>query len=448
MNLQVEPLDTHEVRITIDVDAATVNKARSAVAKDLSKQYRIPGFRPGMAPLNTIISHVGADYFAAQLADKIAQDAYPKALDEAKIEPYGPGSIEDVKNDPFQLIVKIPLEPKVDLKDYKSIRLPYPEVTVSNDEIEQQIMQLREDNAIIEAAERPAQLGDLIEGTLEGTLEGKTMFRTSSRRGFVLDEDKMGVPGLAALVVGMQAGDHEHKTLSMPADFENEEMRGKDIDVHIEIEKVSNRTLPDADDALAQTVGSFENLAALRADLHKTFLEYKTRQANREYTNQALEAFANLAEVKMPPSYLEDRLRDFIEDVKEDVRQDQGLPFEEWLKLQNKTLEQFREENRDIARQRGVRGLVMRELARAEKLNVSDSEIAAEVEFTAMRYGNRQKEVRRILQQAETRSTVENNILSSKVLQRMAAIAKGEADQPAAETTEPAATAEPVAQTQ
>ena len=141
----------------------------------------------------------------------------------------------------------------------------------------------------------------------------------------------------------------------------------------------------------------------------------------------------------MPPAFVDDRLKDLIEDVKQDIKDEERMPFDEWLKLQGKTEEQFCEDYRDTAKQRGLKGLVMRQMASAEGVLVSDGEIATEVEFTAMRYGQRQKEVRRLLQQEETRSTVKNNILTNKVLLRMVAIAKGEGDVPteviATETT-------------
>jgi trigger factor len=301
-------------------------------------------------------------------------------------------------------------------------------VVVANEEVEQQLMAIREDNVIVEMVEREVQLGDLAEGTIVGTVEGEEAFRNNARRPFVVLEDRMGIPGLAALVVGMKAGDNADKQLVFSDDYENENLRGKTAEVHLEITKVSSRTLPDADDALAQTVSSFNTLAELREDLHKRLLEVKTQQANREYANQALDAFAALAEVKMPPAFVEDRLKDLLEDVKQDIKDEERMPFDEWLKLQGKTEEQFREDYRETAKQRGLKGLVMRELSKAESLDVSDGEIATEVEFTALRYGQRQKEVRRLLQQDETRSTVKNNILTNKVLARMVAIAKGEGD--------------------
>jgi trigger factor len=445
MDVQVEPLDTHEVRLTITVDDDTVNKARRDTARDLAKQVRIPGFRPGNAPMAAVVRAVGGEQvFEAEVVDRVARVVYSKALDETKVEPYGPGAIEEVKQAPYQLVTRIPLEPVVDLKDYASVRLPFPDVVVSDSEVEQQLEYLREENAIVQAVERPAELGDLVEAEIHGHTEEAEVFHSNNRRGVVVDDQKLGIPGLAQLIVGMSAGDHKEETLTMPDDFAQEALRGKDVHVHIDVKRVSSRQLPEINDELAQAASSFTTLAELRDDLTKRMLEYKHRQATSDYATEALDAFTELAEVKYPPQFVEDRLADYVADFKEDVMESEGLPFEEWLKVQGKTEQQVKDELRPTAEARGKRGLVMRELARAEKLDVNDDEIAAEVEYTAMRYGSRQAEVRKLLAQEDTRSTVKNNILSNKVMDRLVKIAKGEAS---ATATEPASAevAEPAA---
>jgi trigger factor len=429
MNLQVEPLDTHEVRLTITVEEDVLNKARRDTARNLAKQVRIPGFRPGMAPQAAVIRAIGGeDAFNAEVIDQVAREVYPKALDASGIDPYGPGAIEEVKQDPYQLIARIPLEPVVNLKDYPAVRVPFPAIAVADEEIEQQLQYLREENAVVQQVERPVELGDLVEAHIHGHAGEEEVFHSNNKRGVVVDDERFGVPGLAALIVGMSAGEHKEASLTMPEDFGVESLRGKEVHVHIDVSRVSSRALPEINDELAQAASSFSTLAELREDLRKNLHNYKERQATQEYAVQVLDAFTEQAEVKFPPQFVEDRLNDYVADFKEDIREQEGMPFEEWLKLQGKSEKDVKEELRGTAEARGKRGLVMRELAKAEKLDVSDEEIAVEVEMTALRYGQRQDEVRRLLAQQDTRSTVKNNILSNKVMERMVKIAKGEAE--------------------
>ncbi|MCX6019388.1 MAG: trigger factor [Chloroflexi bacterium] len=430
MNLQVEILETHEARMTIGVDASDVEKARRDVAREMSKQVRIPGFRPGHAPTAAVVRAMGGEEaFMAEVTNKLANDLYPAALDEAKIEPYGPGRIDDLKAEPFALIAVVPLEPVIDLKEYKSIRLPAPEVSIDEAELQEQLSYIREENAIVTEAERPVEMGDLIEGTIVGMSGDEEVLRSQSRRGMVVDAKRMNVPGLAEAIVGMSAGEHKDVQVTFPEDHETEALRSKVVDVHIEVTRVSGRVLPELNDELAQAASAFSTIAEMIEDVRKQMLSYKQRQADSDYSLLVLDAFADLADVKAPPAFFEDRLSDLLQDFKEDVKRDSGLPWEEYLAMQNKDEAAVREELRPQAERRGKRGLVMREIGRAEALVVSEDEVAQEVESTAVRYGSRQSEVRKLLADRNTRDSVRNNLMSGKVMSCMVAIAKGEAAQ-------------------
>jgi trigger factor len=442
MDLQVENLDTHEARITINVPDDVVAQARRDVARRLSKQIRIPGFRPGNAPINVVVAAVGGEQaFAAEVADELGSKLYSQAIDEAKVEPYGPGQLEDIKSAPTQLIVRVPLEPAVDLRDYRSVRVPFTAPTVSDEEIESQLEYIREDNAIVELAERPAQMGDLVEADVIVTADGNEVMH--NHRPLVLDEDRINLSGLVQAIVGMSAGEHKDVTVTLPDDYSDESLRGKEATASIDVKRVSSRQLPEINDELAQTVGSFTTLAELREDLSKRLLEYKTRNAEQQYSTQVLDTFTNLSQIAYPPVYIEDRLSEMLDELKEQVGREDKMPWEDWLKVQGKTEEQVRQDLRPNAEMRAKRGLVMREIARAENVLVSDVEIASEVERTSMQFGGANNEdIRRMLMRDESRRAMHNNILSNKVMQRMMLIARGEAAEGEVEQEDATAPAE------
>ena len=429
MDLQVENLDTHEARITITIPDEAVAQARRDVARRLSKQFRIPGFRPGMAPINVVVNSVGEQVFTNELADELGSKYYSQAIDESRVEPYGPGQFEDIKSSPTQLVVKVPLEPTVDLKDYKSIRVPFVAPEVTGADVNSQLEYIREDNAVVELAERPAQLGDLVEADIEFSVDGAEILH--NHRPVVLDDARLGIPGLADVIVGMSAGEHKDVALKLPEDYSDESLRGKEGTAVVDVKRVSSRQLPDINDELAQTVGSFNTLADLRADLQNRLLEYRTRAAVQQYQTQVLDTFTSLSELAYPPIYVEDRLTELVNEFKEDVRRDENMPFEDWLKVQSKTEQQVRDELRPNAENRARRGLVMRQVAQAEGIQVNDEEIAAEVERTLAQYGGSSNaDLRRFLMREENRRDIQNKILTNKVLERMAQIARGESAEP------------------
>jgi len=437
MKLETEPLDGHQVRLTITLDDETVNRARREVAQALSKQVRIPGFRPGHAPLAAVIRAVGGEEaFNAELADHLAKQAYPKALDEAKIDPYGPGKILEFKTSPFQFIVQIPLEPTVDLKDYKSIRLPFPEVSVGDEEIERHLELMREDNAVIQLVERPAQFGDQVEADVVCKYHesGELALTIPPDNPIVMTPEGEILPGLANLLVGMSAGERKEATLVVPEDYNDEGLRGATLDLSIEVQRVNSRTLPDINDELAQTVGSFTTLAELREDLRQQLAERRRMQAEQAFLVQALDAFTALAEVRYPLEFIEDQLNELLEEFAEDIEDSQGLPFDEWLKVRGKTKEAVREELRPLAELRGRRGLVMRALAQAEGLTVSEVEVNARIDDIVSKQSRNYSSVKAAMSAPDIRSTIRRNILSNKILQRMAQIARGELEVASPET--------------
>jgi trigger factor len=436
MELQVEPQENHSVRLTITLDDETVNRARREVARALSKRFHIPGFRPGHAPLGAVIRAVGGEEaFNLELADYLAKQVYPKALDEAKVNPYGPGTIIEVKASPFQIVAHVPLEPTVDLKDYRSIRLPFPEIVVSEEEIEQELEKLREENAIIQLAERPAAISDLVEVKIEAKHQDSGDLALETEEEILLTTEKEDelLPGLSEFIIGMSAGERKEFALTMPEDVSYDTMRGATLDVTIEVKRVNSRTLPDINDELAQTVGNFTTLAELREDLRQKLAKRKEAIEKENFTVQVLDAFTALAEVRYPPEFIEDQLDKVVEEYSEDVERTLKMPFKEWLKIRNQTVEGIREELRAIAESRGRRGLVMRALVEAEGLTVDDEEIDTRIAYIAGPYPD--TAIMRAPSASDLRRTIKNNILSNKVLQRMVQIARGELE---SATPEPA----------
>ncbi len=434
MELQVEPQENHSVRLTITLDDETVNRARREVARALSKRLHIPGFRPGHAPLGAVVRAVGGEEaFNLELADYLAKQVYPKALDEAKIDPYGPGKIVEVKASPFQIVAHVPLEPTVDLKDYRTIRLPFPEIVVSEEEIEQELEKLREENVIVQLVERPAMLGDLVEVWVQAKNQDSGEIALEGEDEMVLTtEGKYELlPGLSEFIVGMSAGERKEFTLTMPEDVSYDTMSGATLDVTIEVKRVNSRTLPDINDELAQTVGNFTTLAELREDLRKKLAKRKEAEEEDNFAVQVLDAFAALAEVRYPPEFIEDQLNKVVEEYFEDIERTLKMPFKEWLKIRNQTEEGIREELRAIAESRGRRGLVMRALAQAEGLTVDDEEVDDRIAYIAGPRTN--ATVMRALNASDLRRTIKSKILSGKVLERMVQIAKGELEAAAPE---------------
>ncbi|MCW1970966.1 MAG: trigger factor [Anaerolineae bacterium] len=434
MNLQVEQLDTHEALLTINIEQAEYRKAQQAVARKLSKDYRFPGFRPGNVPMNLIIKAVGDEAFKYEVADELARTFYSKALEESKLNPYGQGKIEDIKDEPPQMVVRVSLQPEVDLRNYKEIRVEYAAPIVDEAEIQAQLEAMQNENAIVKMVERPASQGDLIEGKIVAYNANEEAVFDLEEDSFVLDDkldSAMHLIGLSEAVLGMSADENRTVALKVDDSEEDESLRGTEVSVQIRVDRVSSRELPSLDDSLAQTVGTFDTFADLRADVEHKLLDYKLEMANRDYNDIVVNAFANEATVIYPPSYMGDRLDEAIANLKDRAKNSEKMDFADWVKLQGVADEAgLREKIKTDVESQAKVNLVLGAVSKAESVMVAPNEIMEELQNFAQYLGD-QKAVNRLMRDQDFISGIYNRKLTNRVIERMGRIAKGEGEAPA-----------------
>jgi trigger factor len=414
-------LDERQVELKIEVDPKRVEDALRVQARRISREYNIPGFRRGKAPYRTIVQRFGREALLQQALEDLGQEIYKEALESEELEPYSAGSLEDMQLDPLVLTMRVPLQPVVDLGDYRELRLEPPVVSVDEEEIAAELEELRLDNVILEpAGERPAALGDVVALDVEAEVDGES-FISEDDYDLMLDvEDTSFTTGFVEQIVGLTAGEEKSFTLALPED-EGE------AEYSVKLLAIMNRILPELDDDLARTVGDFDTLEELRQDIHDNLLEQAQRQAEREYTESVIEALVDQSQVEYPPDLVEDQLDDMLEDLKNRL-QGQGISFDDYLKLTGQAEEAFRESNRPAAEKSARRGLVMSELARAEELGVEEGEIDQRIADMAATFGGEQnQQLLQLLSAPENLRSVVNNLLTDKVVERLLAIARGEA---------------------
>ena len=145
MKLNTEILETHEAKLTVDVEPENFADAKQRAAKQLSKRHKIPGFRPGKAPYAVVQKHLGDGAITEQAIGTLIDDLYPKAITEAEITPYGPGTLEEMESlDPPQFVFIVPLSPEIELSDYSDMRIDFTPKEVSDENIEEVIENLRD----------------------------------------------------------------------------------------------------------------------------------------------------------------------------------------------------------------------------------------------------------------------------------------------------------------
>ncbi len=386
--LKKELLETHEAILTLDIDDETERRAIQKTTRRISREVNIPGFRKGKAPPNIVMRMIGRDTVLAEAAEDLLQDFYPKALEQAEIEPYGPAEIEDINLSPMRVSLRVPLMPVVELGDYEGVRLEPEPVQITEEEMASALDNIRDEHAILEPIEGPAEEGDvLLLSLFEGEHNGDVLVHEHDLEVVLDPEREFVVSGVMEQLVGLSAGDEETFSVTLPEDFEDEALRGEELQFTLEVDQAYERTLPELDDALASTVGNYETLEELKDDLRAEMLEYKERQAEKKYRDALLDAYIAQASIHYPPLMIEQEIDDKLEEMKADIKRRSDMAWDDILAQQGIDEEQVREDLRPSAVESIEIGLILAEFADLFDVEVSDEKVKAEMTSSLQQMG-------------------------------------------------------------
>lgn len=426
MKVTTEDLGSRQVMLTIEVDEKRVERTLRGVARRVSRDYSIPGFRRGRAPYHVILQRFGREALLQEAMEDLIQELYDEALESEGLEPYDIGGLEDVQLEPLVFKLRVPLQPTVDLGNYRELRVEPPVVTVEEEEIDAEVERLRQANALLEpAGDRAAEMGDWISVDVSAVLGAETLVREEAHE-MVLDaEDGEFEAGFAQQVVGLKPDEEKQFALTLSENW-GETRVGQEATFTVTLRELRSRTLPGLDDDLARTVGDFDTFEELRQSIHDQFDSNAQREADAEYTDEVFDAFVAEATIQYPPDMVENQIDSIAEDI-ESRLQPQEISLEDYFKASGQSEEEFRESVRPQAVSSTERGLILGELARMENLDVEDQEVEERIALLTSQWGERAGEVRDMLSAPGSVRSIAGGVLTDKTVQRMLAIAKGEA---------------------
>lgn len=397
MKVETQELENHQSKIIVEVEPAILEDAKHRAASRLARQTKIPGFRPGKAPYAMIVRHLGEPAILEEAIEIVVDDIYPKAIDESGIKPYGPGSLDEIKQlDPLTIEFTVPRAATVELGDYQAIRIPYEAKQVTDDEVEKVVTNLRNQHAIIESAERPAAVGDQVVLHLSGEIiepaEGESPVLMEERHITVIIEEEddpvyqdLPFPGFTQHLVGLSAEQSGTINYTFPEDSAVKRLQGKECVFTYTVEQVNSRTLPEINDELAQSIGDFASMDVLRKAILDDLQRDADENYNADYDEKVLDQLTELSTVEYPPQMLEREI-DVVLNQLESRLEQQRLDMQLYLKTRSMDAAQLREETRPVAETRLKRSLVLFEVAEAEDIEVDPQQLQDETMRTMDMY--------------------------------------------------------------
>lgn len=454
MSLQItqEERENRELLLTIEVDQARVDQELRKAARKVASQYRIPGFRKGKAPFQVIAQQVGLPALYQEFVEKLGDEVYRAALEQEGLEPYARGTLEDISLEPLTYKLVMPMDPKIDLGNYRELRLEESVPEVNEEDVEAQLERYREQHAELKEVERPSQYGDMMNVDVRSVIAPE---EEGGEEIVVFDEvdwdvtpdetDPMEPAGFDEALLGLSPGEEKTFDLSWPEDSQSVHA-GKTAHFQVKVNSIQSNEKPVLDDEFAQLIGpDFETVDDLKNGIRDSLREQMTAQAQNEYLEKVLDTMVAQSTLVYPNVVVEDQIDSMLNDIQMQLRRFGIEDMDFYYRQTGQTPEQMRESMREDAVKQAERNLIISEILRAESLAVSDEEFEERIQLMTQDDSEESQQLATFLRSESGRAVLESQLLRDKAIERILAIARGQADalDDAADTAETESSADP-----
>ena len=435
MKVTVERTPESEAVLNVELDWTELEKASDRAYRKLAQKYSVPGFRKGHAPRSMLERMLGKEAIYQEGLEDLIESTYRDAVKQNDLTPLAQPSLEAPPlemGQPYTFTARVPVLPEVHLGDYRSIRVETPAVEVTDEDVDKVLKQVQDDQAMWLPAERPAQLGDKVVVDLKLTAGDRSISDLHDNE-FELAAERAGIfSGMDEQIVGMSEGDTKQFTTTIPEDYANADLAGKEAQYDVTLKGVKYRELPEIDDELAKSIGDYENLDALREAIRAQTQSQKETESRRTVREEVVKQASDQAQVEIHPVLVDEEVHRMMDETRRMLEQSR-IPFEQYLEMMKKTEEEYHDELQPDAQVRVKRDLVLDAIAEKEGLTVTDNELQSWLDMYAS-IGGRRLRLRDL--RPGQRAGIESSLLRDRATERLVEIATSGATDESRESAE------------
>jgi trigger factor len=421
MTANVTKLEENKIRLDVEVAPETVRRGVEAKIKELGQQVRVPGFRPGKAPRRVIENRLGRDYIYMEALQDQLPGWYSQAVLETDVRPIDQPEIHF--DDPldeeqgFKFSATVEVRPEATLGDYKGVEVPRREAEISDEDVEEQLEELRGQFATLAAVEdRPARDGDFVildfsgERLTGGPIEGAQAedYMLEIGRGELL-------PDFEENIVGMEAGNRKQFGVTFPLDYAEESLRGESVLFNVHVKEIKERDLPPLDDEFVKEASEFETLDELRAAVREQLEAAAEQRVDGEFRGRVLDVVAEGAEVEVPHVMVHEKAHEMVDSFERSIRA-QGMDPEQYYQLAGTDHAEFEERVGPDAEDTVKKELVLDAVASAEGIVADEEEVMHEIGHLAEDSERNPEEIAELMRKNGTYSMLEEEVSRQKAL--------------------------------
>ncbi|KCR15680.1 trigger factor [Mycobacterium tuberculosis] len=385
MKSTVEQLSPTRVRINVEVPLAELEPDFQRAYKELAKQVRLPGFRPGKAPAKLLEARIGREAMLDQIVNDALPSRYGQAVAESDVQPLGRPNIEVTKKEygqDLQFTAEVDIRPKISPPDLSALTVSVDPIEIGEDDVDAELQSLRTRFGTLTAVDRPVAVGDVVSIDLSATVDGEDIPNAAAEG--LSHEVGSGrlIAGLDDAVVGLSADESRVFTAKLAAG----EHAGQEAQVTVTVRSVKERELPEPDDEFAQLASEFDSIDELRASLSDQVRQAKRAQQAEQIRNATIDALLEQVDVPLPESYVQAQFDSVLHSALSGLNHDEAR-FNELLVEQGSSRAAFDAEARTASEKDVKRQLLLDALADELQVQVGQDDLTERLVTTSRQYG-------------------------------------------------------------
>ncbi len=378
MKSAVETLNPTRVRLTVEVPFEELKPSLDAAYKKINQQVTVPGFRKGKIPARVIDQRFGRAAVLEEAVNDALPRFYTQAVDENKVDVLGQPDIDGLEGveriadgGDLKFTAEVDIRPEITLPDFTGIEVEVDPIKVTDEDVEETLKQLRDRFASVNTVERAAAEGDIVVVDLVAKVDGEVPDDgTATGVTYEIGSGRL-LDGIDEAVIGLEAGG----TATFTTELKGGSAEGKDSEVTVTVTTVQEKELPALDDEFAQLASEFDTLEELKADSRQRLVRMKEFDQATQAQERVLDKLMELVEMPYPEKLLADEVETRKHNLEHHQLPQMGLDIEGYLKLQEKTAEEFQAELVEQA-QKGIKTqFVLDAIAAKEELAVNQEEL-------------------------------------------------------------------------
>ncbi len=378
-----------EAKFKIEITAEEFEQAVINVYKKEKDKFQIDGFRKGKAPRSIIEKHYGEGVFYEDAVNNLFSLNYPLAIDELDLDVIDYPRTEFgqlKKGEGFDITVTVAVYPQVEVTGYKGVEIEEITAEVTDEDVENEIESMAKKNARMVEVDRPAQDGDTVLIDYEGWV-GDEQFEggTAERQPLKLGSGTF-IPGFEEQLVGAVKDEQRDVTVTFPEEYHEQSLAGKEAVFKCKVHEIKEMELPEIDDEFVKDISEFDTLDELKADARERLEKSKKESAENSMKNSVIEAVFNANDIEVPEPLVEQEIDSQINQFDQQLRA-QGMDLGTYMQYLGKEPAEFRDDIREDARKKVKTQMIVTAVADQEAFEVSEEEVAAELEKMAQQYG-------------------------------------------------------------